>query len=505
MAATWPLRGGIDPPTHKVDSLGAPITPLALPDRLLLPLQAHAGAPARAIVTVGQPVLRGEVIAEAVGPVSAALHAPTSGTIAALRDVPLTHPSGLPGPGIVIEPDGADRWRAREPMAITAFDPDRARARIESAGLAGLGGAGFPTASKLRGIAARTRVVILNGAECEPYITADQALMAQRPQAILRGLDVVLRLLEPEHCLIGIEDNKPESIEALRAALEATDLPLRPQLRVIPTRYPSGGEKQLISILTGQQVPRGGLPIDLGMVCLNVGTCAAIGAAVLDDVPCIERVTTVTGAAIRRRANHDVRIGTPVSFLLGQCGFDPQAADRVVVGGPMMGFALTDLDAPVMKTTNCLLAPSRAEWPAPAPEQPCIRCGHCVQACPVDLLPQQLFWHARADEFEAAERHNLMDCIECGACAWVCPSHIPLVGWYRYAKSSIRAATAQKAAADRARERFDAHKARLEREAGEKAARKRARMAERTRSRPAPSATDDVTAAPSPADETGPP
>ena len=338
-----------------------------------------------------------------------------------------------------------------------------------------MGGAGFPTAVKLNIGQRNIGTLILNGAECEPYITADDMLMRERAHEVVRGAQILLHILNAGQCLIGVEDNKPNAIAALNAALVDLHEEHHIDVVVIPTKYPSGGEKQLIQILTGEEVPAGGIPADLGIVCQNVGTASAIARAVDHGEPLISRITTVTGDAVHSAGNWEVLLGTPAGSLLELADYTVQKRERVIMGGPMMGFALPSLDIPVVKTTNCLLAPSEKELPTNKASMACIRCGMCAEACPADLLPQQLYWFSKAEEFNKAEQHNLFDCIECGACSYVCPSEIPLVQYYRYAKGAVREERAAQAKADQARERFEHRLARQERELAEKETKRKAR------------------------------
>lgn len=466
--------GGIHPPEHKSESNTTPILPGPLPAQLILPLNMHIGAPARPLVQVGDKVLKGQHLAEGNGTVSAPLHAPTSGTVVAIGPRPIQHPSGMDAQCLVLEPDGEDRWGDRasldDPFALS---PGELLERIAEAGIVGLGGAGFPTSVKVSlGDHQRVRELIINGVECEPFITADDRLMRERAADIVQGIQVLQYLLNPERTLLGIEDNKPEAAAALRAAAVGADI----DVRVVPTKYPSGGEKQLIQLLTGKEVGSGGLPIQVGVVCQNVGTAYALKRALFDGEPLISRITTVTGDAVARPGNYEILLGTPVAALLQHAGVDKTRLQRLVLGGPMMGFTLHNPAIPLVKTSNCLIAASTDLLPEPEPEQACIRCGACANACPASLLPQQLYWYAKNDDLERAQQQNLMDCIECGACAYVCPSHIPLVQYYRYAKGEIRTQAAERAKADRARERFEARQARVEKEQAEKEARRRARQ-----------------------------
>ncbi|TGD71177.1 electron transport complex subunit RsxC [Mangrovimicrobium sediminis] len=467
------FHGGIHPVENKHQSLHTPIRDAGIPAELTLPLSQHIGAPATPLVAVGERVLKGQLVAEATGLVSAALHAPTSGTVTAIEPRPIAHPSGLPAPCLVIASDGEDAWcELPPPCSFETLERPELLARIRAAGIAGMGGAGFPAAVKL-GLKPGTQVetLIINGTECEPYITADDILMRERAAQIVRGAQILAHLVAPAETVIGIEDNKPEAIAAMCAAAEGTGI----EIAVFPTKYPSGGEKQLIELLTGKQVPSGGLPMDVGVVCQNVGTAAAVADAVEHGRPLISRITTVTGAAVDEPQNFEVLLGTPMSHLLALAGYRAADNPRLVMGGPMMGFTVPDPGVPIVKTTNCILAPSAQELPAPPPAQACIRCGLCAEACPASLLPQQLYWFARGREFEKAEAHNLFDCIECGACSYVCPSNIPLVQYYRAAKAEVLQMRRDAQKAEHSRQRFEARQERLEREEAEKEARRAAR------------------------------
>ena len=467
------FHGGIHPPENKAQSLSAPIQPAGIPPQLVLPLAQHIGAPAQPVVRVGQAVRGGELLAEADGFVSVPVHAPTSGTVSAIEDRPVPHPSGLPAPCIVIDTDGADAWVPLAPLPeAERADPTRLRECIQRAGIAGMGGAGFPTAVKLSPGPGKTiETLIINGTECEPYITADDTLMRERADDIVAGTRILAELLSPQDILIGIEDNKPEAIAAVRAAVRAA-ADSRMEVVVFPTKYPSGGEKQLIEILLGRQVPSGGIPADIGVVCQNVGTAVAVHEAVALGRPLVSRVTTVTGEAVARPGNYEVLLGTPMGWLLERAGVDTERARRLVMGGPMMGFSIPEPACPAVKTTNCLLVPTEAELPTPPPAQACIRCGLCAEACPATLLPQQLFWFAQGKEYDKLEDHHLFDCIECGACSYVCPSHIPLVQYYRASKADIIARRREAEKAEHARERFEARQARMERLAAEREAKR---------------------------------
>ncbi len=474
MNKTWVTPGGVHPPENKLQSVTQSIGQLPIPETLVIPLSQHIGAAAIPCVEIGQAVLKGQVIAKPAGVVSIPMHAPTSGTVSAIEHRPIAHSSGMLAPCIEITSDNADTWIEHQGISdYEHISPAKLVEMVGNAGISGMGGAGFPSAVKLNpGRQRPIDTLIVNATECEPYITADDSAIRERAGEIVEGIKILSAILgHPSHIMIGIEDNKPEAIEALAPHVEGTGI----SVVVFPTKYPSGGEKQLIYILTGKELPSGKLPADIGMVCINIGTTYAIKRAIIDGEPLVSRVTTVTGDAVGIQRNYDTLIGTPVSHLLTHNKYDQQAGGRVVMGGPMMGFTLPSAEVPIVKTTNCILAPSYAEIPDDEPAQPCIRCGMCAEACPASLLPQQLFWYAQAQDHERLEAHNLFDCIECGACSYVCPSNIPLVQYYRAAKGEIRHAQDEKVKADHARERFEFHKERIEQAEREKEEKRAAR------------------------------
>ncbi len=468
------FHGGLRLPGFKELSNTEPTVPASLPQRLILPVQQHIGEPAEPVVEVGQRVLKGQVVARPNGYVSVPVHASSSGTVVAIGDFPVAHPSGLSALCIVIEPDGEDRWQDREPVRdYASMDPSHLRNLIRDAGIVGLGGAGFPTFIKLNpGPKRRVDTLILNGAECEPYITCDDRLMRERPEEILAGARIIRHALQAERCVIGIEDNKPEAYQALSAAAgDGIDV-----LKV-PAIYPTGGEKQLLKVLTGKEVPSDGLPVEIGVVMQNVATAAAVHRAVERGEPLVSRYLTVTGSALSRPRNLEVPLGTPVAHLVEQGGGHEEAIRVLIMGGPMMGFAVHHWQVPAIKTSNCILAETGPDPELARTPMPCIRCGACVDACPANLLPQQLYWHARSRDFDKIQDFHLFDCIECGCCAYVCPSHIPLVHYYRFAKTEIWAQEREREKADLARQRHAARIARLEREKQERAERHRQKKA----------------------------
>lgn len=462
--------GGIHPPERKAPACNKPIRSLPLPDELILPVRQHIGPSGNMLVEPGQTVDKGQQLTEASLSLGLPLHAPTSGVIHAIEERPTAHASGLPELAIVIRPDGEDRWGNKHAIPdYREVEVSRLLELIQQAGIAGLGGAGFPTAQKLAQ-QKPLRHLIINGVECEPYIAADDGLMQEYAEDIIAGVKILQYITHCDSVLFAIENNKPKAIEAIRTAI-GDDSQIA--LKVVPTKYPSGGEKQLIELLTGEQVPSGKLPMDIGYLMQNVGTAYAVKRAIIHGEPLLERVVTVTGDAIKEKRNLWALLGTPIEHLLKESGFTPENKQRVIMGGPMMGFTLPSIDVPVIKTTNCILAPTEAELPAPGPELACIRCGACADACPASLQPQQLQLLAKAKDYDALDEQNLFDCIECGACAYVCPSEIPLVHYYRKAKAEIRNIAREKAKAEHARQRFEARQERLEREKQERLERHR--------------------------------
>ncbi|TCN80851.1 electron transport complex subunit RsxC [Shewanella fodinae] len=486
----WPLTGGIHPPEMKLLSNTTPIQRLLPANEYFLPLP-QVGETAVLAVKQGQRVLKGQPLTRGISAMYLAVHAPTSGTITAIEPRPSNHPSALPVLTCVLQSDGLD-----EAVSFTAasepLSHEQILQRIRDAGIAGMGGAMFPSHIKLNP-ASKIKRLIINGVECEPYITADDRLMREYASDILKGVALMQQLLQPETTTIAIEDNKPEAAQAMRQALAASTLP-QCSIQVIPTKYPSGGEKQLIQILTGQEVPSGAIPAHLGIVVQNVGTAFAIQQAVYQGVPLLERVITVTGSNIEKPGNYWVSVGTPIRHILEQTGFKATPDSKVIVGGPMMGYTLPTVDVPVLKGSNCLLLPQAQELADAPQERSCIRCGECAQVCPVSLLPQQLYWHAKAAEYDKAENFHLQDCIECGCCSYVCPSDIPLVQYYRVAKAAIRKTREEKLHAEHAKMRFEARSLRMEQEKQEREAKAR-EAAEKRKSAMSGNEKDAVAAA----------
>ncbi len=469
------FHGGLHLPENKSQSLKLPLAQVALPKQLIIPLQQHIGESAEPLVKVGDHVRKGDMLAKPQGYVSAPVHASSSGTVVAIEPQPIPHPSGLSADCVVIETDGKETWGNQlEPIPdYSQADPSLVRERIRNAGIVGMGGAAFPASVKLTpGKDNPIHTLIINGAECEPYITCDDLLMQTQAEKILQGVDIIRRLVGAERCLFGIEDNKPQAIEQIQQAVNAGGFDWISVI-AIPTLYPSGGEKQLIKVLTNKEVPSGSIPAKIGLLCHNVTTAFAIAEAVIDGKPLISRYVTVTGNGVAQPRNLEVLIGTPVSTLIDQAGGYTDQVTKLIVGGPMMGFTLASDQVPVTKATNCLLAADSSEAPDPGIALPCIRCGRCADACPANLLPQQMYWYARAKDLEKVQEYNLFDCIECGCCSHVCPSHIPLVQYFRFAKTESWAQEKEQRAAERARQRHEAQLARKERLEAERKARLR--------------------------------
>ena len=462
------FRGGVKPQTNKTPSVQAPIGHAPLPKRLVVPLHQSIGGRAVPLIAAGERVLKGQLIGAADKWVSAAVHAPSSGTVLAIEERVAPHPSGLPTLSVVIETDGADQWVARTPLDYASLEPERVREILRDSGVVGLGGAVFPSHAKLS--AAKTvamQELVINGAECEPFMTCDDMLMRERAVDIVKGIGIFRDLLQPKKVLIGIEDNKPEALAAMQAAVASVGESF--SVIAVPTRYPAGGAKQLIRVLTGKEVAANKRSPEMGVQCFNVATAYSAWRAVAHGEPVISRIVTLTGNVEQPR-NWEVLLGTPIEDLiaLGQPKAD---TNSYLMGGPMMGFTLPDLAAPIVKASNCIIAGSAKLFPPPAPELPCIRCGACAEACPHELQPFELYWFSRARNFGKTQEYNIFDCIECGCCSYVCPSHIPLVQYFRFAKSEIWSREREKNMADAAKARFELRNDRDEREKAEKAAR----------------------------------
>lgn len=462
------FHGGIHPPEQKELTRDLPITPFQNRGEVVISLNQGIRAVNRPIVQIGDQVTKGQRLSECFNPLSVPVHAPCDGTVIAIEDRPFTHPSGIKSPAIVLQATGSvheDRELKPVSELLDGITTEEIVTRIRMAGVIGLGGAGFPTAPKLRSATQKTiETVILNGMECEPRITCDDRLMRERPEEIIRGAEIIDHLLHPKQILIGIEDDKPEAIAEMEQAASRSTSTI--EIVRCPSLYPSGGEKQLIQILTGKEVPSGMRAYQIGILMQNVATAASIYRAMMGQ-PLTHRIVTVTGSGVARPGNYEVAIGTPIEELLKDCCDHEEIS--VTLGGPMMGFSLKDLKSPLTKITNCLIVEPSKPLTTKQTVRNCIRCAACSDVCPAKLLPQQLFWAADARNFEDAESLHLMDCIECGCCNYVCPSQIPLVDYYRHAKGVLRNQQQEKIKAEQARKRYEFRDARLQHEKEEKA------------------------------------
>ncbi|EAU55047.1 electron transport complex subunit RsxC [Mariprofundus ferrooxydans] len=467
--------GGIHPSDHKLGA-GLHSEPCPLSPVHILPMKMHIGEACLPLVAVGDRVLRGQKIARSEGYVSVPVHASTSGRVVRIEEYAIPHPSGMGMPSIIIESDGDDASDdSLEPITDWRnTDPALLRERARMCGLAGLGGAVFPTFIKLvQDSRFPIETVVLNGIECEPWLTTDHRLMLEYADEILTGLAIIMHMVNTDSAIIAIEDNKSDAAEAIEQALALRDDLEGARVVLLPTRYPQGSEKQLIYSLTGREVPAGKLPMHIGMLCQNVATARALYRAVVRAEPLTERLVTVSGDAMPRPANLHVRIGTPMRYVFAQQGLTDFEDVRILHGGPMMGELLRHPDVPVVKSTNGMLAMLEASFMGGhTQEQACIRCGHCSEACPAGLVPNLLADQCRSDQFEKAESYDLFDCIECGACSYVCPSNIPLVHYFRYGKGQIAQQRREKSFAEASRLRSEAREMRIERENQARAARR---------------------------------
>lgn len=425
--------GGVHPEGRKELSASAPLTAMALPAQVAVPLRQHIGAPCKPLVAVGETVCMGQKIGDGEG-LCVPVHAPVSGVVEAIEDRP--HPGGGTCPAIIIKNDFLDTpHHTLKPHANPEqLAPAELVSILRESGLVGMGGAAFPTDIKSKTGMGYTSVLILNACECEPYITADDALLRARSGDVLRGLALLARILNPDQTVIGIEDNKPEAAAILRETLK--DIP-GVELRVLPTRYPQGAEKQLIQAVTGRQVPSGGLPKDVGCAVFNAATAFAAYRAVYEGMPLIERVVTVTGEGVKQPRNLIVRVGTSFQEVIDTAGGLGDDVWKVLSGGPMMGVAQGDLSVPVTKAVNAVLCLSSAQNGESA-HPVCIRCGKCLEVCPMGLEPLYLYRYSNAGDLDALKRLHLTDCIECGCCAYACPGKVPLVQGFRAGKRAMK-------------------------------------------------------------------
>jgi electron transport complex protein RnfC len=436
MKVRYSFQGGIHPSEEKISQV-TPIEELEVPDRVVVPLSQHIGAPCKATVRPSDRVKKGDRVGQATGFVSVDIHAPISGVVKSIGIFP--HPVGRPLPAVEIESDGEDTWtdKLKPHEDYMDLSSEILKEMIRDMGIVGMGGAAFPTHVKLSPPKEKSiDTFIINGAECEPYLTADHRLMLEEAESIITGARIAMRSLGVNRGIIAIESNKPDAIEKMKGWTE--DIP-ELEVAALRVRYPQGAEKQLIKTLLNREVPfSGGLPMDVGVIVQNVGTLSAIYKAVRFGIPLIERITTVTGSGVREPKNLRARIGTPIKSLIEACGGFSMEVGKVIIGGPMMGVSQYSLEVPVVKGTSGILVQPLSEVEEGV-SRPCIRCGSCVRACPCRLMPTILAVFAQRDMFEEADRYDVADCIECGCCSYVCPARIPLVQMLRYAKAEVLA------------------------------------------------------------------
>lgn len=472
-----PFHGGLALPAHKREAAAGAIQPCPLPGTLVLSLLQHAGALAEPLVQAGDHVVAGQCIARVGHQRGAHLHAPAAGRVRSVEPRPLPGMPGISAPHIILDVDAGQQDPAQAPaQPLPVLDPWSAPRealldRIREAGIAGMGGAGFPAAEKL---AVPRSMLVINGAECEPYVACDDRLIREQAPRVVQGSRLLQRIVGAERVIIALEDGMIDAATALRDALAQADAPGL-ELVLLPTRYPQGGERQLIQALTGQEVPCGGLPRDIGVLVHNVATSVAAWRAVTEGRPVYSRIVTVAGSGVARPGNFEVAIGTPVEDLVEAAGGYAPGAARLVLGGPMMGHALPDDSYPISKTSLAVLVLAAQDVTGAGPELPCIRCGECASACPARLLPQQLLWDVRAGALDQSRGDGLLDCIECGCCDLACPSHIPLTQHFRHAKTALREADREAAEAHAARERHNAREGRMRRLEAQRAERATAR------------------------------
>ncbi|MCB1603219.1 MAG: electron transport complex subunit RsxC [Gammaproteobacteria bacterium] len=456
----YQFHGGVVLEHHKSDSLTNGLSELPLAKKLYISLEVGKGNYAIPVVNIGEVVKKGQIIAEPQNKSGVYVHASGSGVVTDISERISANPTAKLNPVIEITTDGKEEWlQSIDIENNKSLTPSEIITQIRQAGLLGMGGAGFPTHLKYNENN-QIHTLIVNGAECEPYISCDAQLMLSFPEQLFDGIDLMMKASNAKRAIIAIEDQTGKIEPKLNEIITQRKLSSVSAVKV-PTIYPTGGEKQLIRVLTGKDVPSGGLPLNLGIIVQNIGTIKALADYCNESKPLVQRIVTVAGDRISKPQNFIIPIGTPINHILQAVNCNIQDSDEVIIGGPMMGYSVTELSAGIEKTTNCILVMSKKPKPQ-SPTMPCIRCGECVSVCPAELLPQQLHWYINGGNLEKAREHHLFDCIECGACSWVCPSQINLVQYYQYAKAELKYLDYKKNKSDAAKLRHENREARLE-------------------------------------------
>jgi Na+-translocating ferredoxin:NAD+ oxidoreductase subunit C len=477
----YKFHGGIHPATHKRLSNTNPIGDFPLSDKYIISMLQHRGSVATPIVKIGDKVLKHQILASTNKNLGCCIHSPTSGVIIDYKKHKIAHPGNIEERCLILKPDGKDEIYQKIPkIKPTESDPSKVVDYLQQMGIVGLGGAAFPTYMKIsKAIENKINTLIINAAECEPYITADDILIREEAQKIIKGVVFLQRVLNAKSCIIAIEDNKPEALAKLQKALTESSYN-NIQITVIPTVYPSGGEKQLIKILSNIEIPAGKIPSDIGFACQNISTVYAVYQAVYNGIPLVERVVTLSGDKLKKPQNLKVKIGTPIKELIKYTG--GLLKNKTIMGGPMMGFEVLDTQAPTTKATNCILSQEKTK---PKQVISCIRCARCQDVCPMELIPQQLYWASRDKSLKLLEKYNLLSCIECACCDYVCPSNIPLVSYFKFGKGIWQENIISTQKSTLAKRRNEARTARLE-----AAKQKRAAMLAQKKARLAKKGTD---------------
>ncbi len=466
----WSFHGGIHPEMHKETTSGCLIEELEIPNILIVPIRQTSLSAGEIIVREGDRVLKGQPLTKIFAKGQIPVHAPTSGTVKSIGFYTACHPSGLKDQAVVIIPDGEDEWLEHKGCSnFTDLSPEELADHVTEAGIAGMGGAGFPAGYKLKSAIGKTEILIINGCECEPYLTADDALMREKSDEITDGIRIIQHILKPKLTIMAIEANKPEAAEAMRKSIQKAQAHI--EVRVLPVRYPTGAARPLIYTLTGIEVGYDSRSNDFGVSMHNVASTYAIKRAVIDGEPCVERVVTVTGGNFCKNGNYVLKNGTLLKHLINKVGLKNNKAVHIIIGGPMMGFSAPSMDTPLIKTSGCVIAPDAKELPMAGDYLNCIKCGRCQEVCPSRLVPYMLLSHSRAENIEGLKNCNFKDCIQCGCCTYVCSSGIPLVMEFRKVLAKIKKMKDEEKSKRKSQELIAFRTERTEREKAERQAR----------------------------------